>query len=87
MKVVLIILLLVFNIPVYKRLFNLFFYDLFDFKECLRHLATPDFMSLFVGEYWKDKWNEFKVMFYFFCCVMIVGIEYLIIYLSYVNLR
>lgn len=79
MKVILIIVLLILNIPVYKYLFNLFFHDLYDFTECLRYLGTWDYISLAKGEYLKDQLHEAKVIFYFFCCAVIVVIEYFLI--------
>jgi hypothetical protein len=80
MNVILIILILIVNIPIYKHLFNLFFDDYFDFTECLRYLTTPDFISLFRGEYWEDQWHETKVFFYFLSNALIVSVEYLIIH-------
>lgn len=81
MKVILIIFLLVLNIPVYKYLFNKFFDTIYDFNECLRYLLTHDLISLSRGEYLKDQWHETKFMFFIFCCISAVGIEYLVIYI------
>lgn len=75
MKVLLIIFLLILNIPICKYLFNLFFYDFFDFKKCLRYIATYDFISLSRGKYLKDQWYETKVLFYFFFYSATIDIE------------
>lgn len=79
MNGIVVLVLLVLNIPVYKFLFKFFFDDIDEFYECLRYLFTPDIISLFRREYWKDHRHEFKLGIYIFCCASIVGFEYLII--------
>ncbi len=79
MKVILIIVLIVVNIPIYKYLFNVFFEGIDDFKESLRYLLKPDIISLFEGEYWKDRGHEFKLALFIFSCVVIVWLEYVFV--------
>ncbi|MEK4260439.1 MULTISPECIES: hypothetical protein [Paenibacillus] len=52
MSLVMIILLLFLNIPVYRFLFRVFFVDNDDYNESIRHTFTPNIISLFRGEYW-----------------------------------
>ena len=79
MEPVIAIILLIANIPVYKRIFKLIFKDSNDFNDSIRYSFTPDLFSLFKGNYWKDRAGEAKLSFLIFCCVIIVVVEFFII--------
>lgn len=75
-----IIALIVFNIfTVYKFLFRIFFKDSDYFNESVRYAFTPDIISLFKGEYWKDRVSEFTLGMFIISCVFATMIEYFII--------
>lgn len=72
--------LIVFNIfTVYKFLFRFFFKDSDAFNESVRYAFTPDIISLFRGEYWKDRTSEFILSMFIFSCIAVTAVEYLII--------
>lgn len=76
----LIIFLIIINIfTVYKYLFGFFFNDNEDFQESIRYTFTPNIISLFRGEYWKDRIGEFQLSMFIFSCVAVTVIEYSII--------
>lgn len=79
LELVIIIFLLFLNIPVYKVLFRVFFVDNDDYNETVRHTFTPNIISLFRGEYWKDKLNTTRLQFFIMICVGIVVLEYLVL--------
>jgi hypothetical protein len=62
---IIVIVLIVLNIPLYKLIFKLFFKDSEDFSESLKYSFTPDIISLFRGEYWKDQMGQAKLSFLF----------------------
>jgi len=64
MELILVVVLLIMNIPIYKFIFNLIFVSTEDFQESLRYVFTPDLISLFRGEYAKDWYGEMKVQFF-----------------------
>ncbi|MBY3620966.1 hypothetical protein HGO21_15545 [Acinetobacter sp. CUI P1] len=76
---VMIIFLLFLNIPVYKVLFRVFFVDNDDYNETIRHTFTPNIVSLFRGEYWKDRMNTARLQFFIILCAGIIVLEYLIL--------
>ncbi|MDH6430642.1 hypothetical protein BSK49_19605 [Paenibacillus odorifer] len=80
MSLVMIILLLFLNIPVYKFLFRVFFVDNDDYNESIRHTFTPNIISLFRGEYWKDRMNTARLQFFILICGGIVVLEYLVLH-------
>ncbi len=79
MEPIIAIVLLVANIPVYKKILRLIFRDRDDINDSIKYSFTPDLFSLFKGNYWKDKVGEAKITAFIFCCVAIVVIELLII--------
>lgn len=48
-------------------LFKPFFGDMSGFLECLRFWLTPDFVSLFRGEWQEDWLGEMKLFFWLVC--------------------
>ncbi|WP_037287899.1 hypothetical protein [Saccharibacillus sacchari] len=80
MGVLLAIILLVVNIPVYRFVFKLWFADEEDFNKSVRYSFTPDLFSLFKGKYIEDRIASAKLSFYIFVCLAIVGIEFGIVY-------
>ena len=71
-----IILIIINYLTVYKYLFNIFFIDKKDFDESLRYTLTPDFISFFRGEYWKDRMGEMKLGIFIISCLIVTVIEY-----------
>lgn len=62
-ELVMIIVLFLLNIPIYKFLFRIFFVDENDYNESIRHTFTPNIISFFRGEYWKDRINTARLQF------------------------
>lgn len=78
-ELIMVIVLLLLNIPIYKFIFRIFFEDEIDYNESIRHTFTPNIISLFRGEYWKDRINTARLQFYILICVGIVVLEYFIL--------
>lgn len=78
-KALLIIVLVLLNIPVYRKIFYFIFRDSDDFRESVRYSFTPDIFSLFRGRYWKDQMGELKLSIFIMACIAVVALEYLII--------
>jgi hypothetical protein len=77
MEAIIVVGLIVINFfTVYKILFNLMFRNRDDFRESVRYTFTPNIISLFRGEYWKDKVGEFKLGVFLMLCIMATVIEY-----------
>ncbi|ACL74946.1 hypothetical protein [Ruminiclostridium cellulolyticum] len=79
MEPIIAIVLLVANIPVYKKILRIIFRDQEDVNDSIKYSFTPDLFSFFKGNYWKDKIGEAKITAFIFCCVSVVVIELLII--------
>lgn len=79
MKIALVIILLVANIPIYKVLKNHFFEDDNDFNESLNYFFIPNIISLFRGEYGKDLYAEFRFGLLIFLSIVVVSFEYFIL--------
>lgn len=78
-NILILILLLVINYPVYRFLFNWFFYDEDEFEESVRYSFTPNFISFFRGEYWKDKFSTMRLKVYTISCIAVVVLEFVLI--------
>ncbi|NIK79761.1 hypothetical protein FHS15_004928 [Paenibacillus castaneae] len=78
-ELIMIIVLLFLNIPIYKFLFRIFFEDENDYNESIRHTFTPNIISLFRGEYWRDRTNTARLQFYILICIGIVVLEYIVL--------
>lgn len=78
-KTLLIVILLVLNIPIYRKIFYFIFRDSDDFRESVRYSFTPDIFSLLRGRYWKDQMGELKLSIFIVACIAVVAFEYLII--------
>lgn len=78
-ELVMIIVLLFLNIPIYKFLFRIFFEDENDYNESIRHTFTPNIISLFRGEYWRDRINTARLQFYILICIGIIVLEYIVL--------
>lgn len=77
MEAIIVVGLIVINFfTVYKFLFNLMFRNRDDFRESVRYTLIPNIISLFRGEYWKDKVGEFKLGVFLMLCIMATVIEY-----------
>jgi hypothetical protein len=85
MKIFIILVLLVINIPIYKTYYRLMFRDAEDFKDSIKYSFTPDLFSLFKGEYGKDRFAEMKLSLFYFLCFITVMVEFFIIN-SFLNL-
>lgn len=79
MNIVLILLLVFINIPLYKIVFNMFFASKEEFNESIRYSFIPDIVSLFRREYIKDIGSQFKLQVYIFICIAAIGIEFVIL--------
>lgn len=79
MEFIIIILIIINFFTVYKYLYRFFFNDTGDFQESVRYTFTPNIISLFRGEYWKDRIGEFKLGMFIVTCIIVTAIEYSII--------
>ncbi|MBU5427050.1 hypothetical protein KQI41_11555 [Tissierella pigra] len=80
METIVIIALIIINIfTIYKFLFNLIFIDKDDFNKSVGYSLTPDIISLFRGEYWKDRGGEIKLGFFIMLCIIVTVFEYSIV--------
>ena len=80
METVVIIALIIINIfTIYKFLFNLIFIDEDDFNKSVKYSFTPDIISLFRGEYWKDRGGEIKLGFFIMLCIIVTVFEYSVV--------
>jgi hypothetical protein len=77
--IILILILLVINFPVYRFIFGLIFASSEDYDESVRYTFTPNIISFFRGEYWDDKFRSTQLSFYIFLCAVPVFMEYLFI--------
>lgn len=78
-ELIMIIVLFLLNIPLYKFLFRIFFVDENDYNESIRHTFTPNIISFFRGEYWKDRINTARLQFFILICIGIVVLEYILL--------
>ncbi len=64
-------------------LFSIYFRFIFsnedDFHNSLKYTLTPDIFSLFRGEYFKDRFAEFKLGVFIFLCIITIALELFII--------
>ncbi len=79
MEPIIAIVLLIANIPVYKKILWFIFRDREDINNSIKYSFTPDLFSFFKGEYWKDRVSEAKLTAFIFSCVVVVVVELLII--------
>ncbi|NLP35034.1 MAG: hypothetical protein GX359_07555 [Clostridiales bacterium] len=80
MGTIIIIALIIINFfTVYKLLFNIIFGSKDEFKNSMRYSLTPDIISLFKGEYWKDQVGEFKLGIFIVLCITVTIVEYKVI--------
>ncbi|MCT4595861.1 MAG: hypothetical protein N4A57_16565 [Anaeromicrobium sp.] len=77
MELIIILGLIIINIPAYKYLYNKFFFSIEDFLECIRYCFIPNWISFIGGEYWDDIASQMRFGMFIFCCVAIVGLQYL----------
>ncbi|NGZ77681.1 hypothetical protein [Saccharibacillus alkalitolerans] len=80
MAIIIGIILLIANIPVYRFLFKKWFRDEQDFDKSVKYSFTPNLISLFRGKYIEDRIASAKLSFYIFMCFAVVGIEFFILY-------
>lgn len=64
------------NIPLYLGLGYVLFGDWQGFWDCVRYWFTPDWVSLFRGEYWEDCWSEAKLFLFAALCLLALYGEY-----------
>ncbi len=79
-NVVLLAVLGVLNVPVYILIGKVLFEDWSGFWESIKFWLTPDIISWFRGEHWEDAWAEVKLWYFVVLCVVVVVVEYLLIY-------
>jgi hypothetical protein len=73
--IILVVLALV-NIPIYLILGKGFFGDLHGFLEALRFVLTPDWFSMFQGEWLNDQWQSIKFVVFVVMCIGAVAGEF-----------
>jgi hypothetical protein len=78
-NIIIILILLVVNFPIYRFLHGLIFSSLEDSDESLRYSLTPNIISFFRGEYLEDKIGTMRLSFYLFLCAIPIFLEYKII--------
>jgi hypothetical protein len=66
------IILGILNIPVYLGLGRLMFDDWSGFFESIRFSLTPDFISMFRGEWEQDLWESLKLFIFVGLCIVVV---------------
>lgn len=77
---IILILLIIMNMfTVYRWFFNMIFRDKDDFNESVKFLFIPDIISLFRGEYMRDRIAELKFGFFMILCIITTVIEYNIV--------
>jgi hypothetical protein len=76
MNVVLLVILIVINTPIYILLGRVFFGNWGDFWECVRFWFTPDVFSMFNGEYGADLGATLKLGIFLLLCGGAVFAEY-----------
>ncbi|HKL76427.1 MAG TPA: hypothetical protein VJ881_10215 [Halanaerobiales bacterium] len=79
MKFILILILLFLNIPLFKLIYRKIFIDKDDLKESVKYSVIPDIYSLFKGNFFKDIFGEFKLKVFLITCIIIIGLEFVII--------
>ena len=80
MGAIIVIILIFINIfTVYRLLFNIIFGNADEFEKSVRYSLTPDIISLFRGEYWKDQVGEFKIGIFIITCIIATIVEYRVI--------
>ncbi|MBU5438712.1 hypothetical protein KQI42_11860 [Tissierella sp. MSJ-40] len=79
MSGIIIFALIIINVPIFKFIYKLSFINNDDFKKSVKYSFTPDIVSLFRGEYWKDRFGEAKIGFFIFTCVLVVILEVFIL--------
>lgn len=82
LKIAVLGVLLVINVPVYRRAFSLCFGDMEELQECLGYLYRLDLASFFRGEFHHDMYAEFKVLLFLAICGGAVAIEYYIVLMA-----
>lgn len=76
---IVILLILLVNIPIFKRIFKYIFPTKEEFIEALKYSFIPNLYSLFKGNYLKDWAAEMKIFFLWFSCMIIIVVEYILI--------
>lgn len=79
MKILILIVLGILNIPVYKWSFKKIFGSKEVFYECLKYDFTPDLISLFRGELLKDMAAEYRLSGFILLNVIVFMTEYFLL--------
>lgn len=77
---IIIALIIINTFTVYRFIYHIIFRDSDDFNKSVRYSLTPNVISLFRGEYWKDRAGEFKLGVFITLCIIATALEYGIIY-------
>lgn len=75
------IVLIVVNIPIFVKLFKTVFPTKIDFMESLRYSATNNIISMFRGEYMKDKLAESRLSLFLLISAGLIGLEFVMMIL------
>lgn len=63
----------------FKIYYRFFFKNKDDLNDSLKYTVTPDIFSLFKGEYFKDKFAEYKLGGFIFSCIATIALEIFIV--------
>lgn len=75
MRVIFFIIFTILDLFLFKIYFKLVFLNKEDFYDSVKYNFIPDIFSLFRGEYFKDKFAEFKLGFFIFLCIVTILAE------------
>ncbi len=79
MKIIILAILAVINIPMYRWSFKTIFGNMEGFYECLKYDFTPDIVSLFRGRLLQDMAAEWKLSSFILMNMLLFVIEYMFI--------
>jgi len=77
--IAIVLILLLLNIPIYRKMYRWFFANDDEYSESVRYTFTPNIVSFFRGEYWKDRFATARLNFFILACVIVIFVEYLIV--------
>lgn len=77
--IMIVIILFILNIPVFKFIYRMFFSDPNEYNESVRYTFTPNIVSLFRGQYWKDKIGTARLQFFILLCLLVIFLEYTLV--------
>jgi hypothetical protein len=79
MSIILVVILVIINIPVYGILATMLFGRKGGFRHALQYLFVPPFVSALKGEFWDDMWAKERLIIWLGLCAIVVISEYKLI--------